>query len=178
MHQFRLQVFQGLVGKYISRHRSATLDRCPFVRRRSSHKAIKSKQFDVPDKVRLGSVDVHLPQSLPGLLWCRLYSSRKNNKCSRIKCSHCGWHYHPLFCRLSSALTVQETRSQEKHAKEFYCIPYISAWRWLVACQSYNVQVRDWYFKHLVTPTINNMAVQCSVSVICWMPSSILICLS
>lgn len=90
MFQFRVLLFRGLLCNYSSRHRRANVSGHHFVRRHSTHKAVMQKNPGVPDEVRLKSVGVHMPQALDSYHRCRLCSSRKDNKRSKIQCSTCG----------------------------------------------------------------------------------------
>ena len=87
--QFRRTLFSRLVGTFTSRCRRSSVDGASFVRRSSSHKANPAKPLGVPEEVRTLSVGMHMPERLDNLKRCRLCSSRKNNKRSRIKCSTC-----------------------------------------------------------------------------------------
>jgi hypothetical protein len=86
MFQFRKTLFRELVGSFSSRSRRASLEGLY----RPKHKALPLKPTGVPTEVRLTSVGVHMPQLMSVIRRCRLCSSRKNNKRSRIKCSFCG----------------------------------------------------------------------------------------
>ena len=79
---FRANLFRGLVAKV---RRSGP--QVAFVRRRS-HESIK-KPPGVPDNIRTESVGIHMPAPLDKFMRCRLCSTKKNNKRSRIQCSQC-----------------------------------------------------------------------------------------
>ena len=82
--QFRTMPFRELVGTFSSR------DRQPpgvYVQRR--HKALPKKLPGVPDDLRLLNVGKHMPDKQSVFRRCRVCSTRKNNKRSRIVCSVC-----------------------------------------------------------------------------------------
>jgi hypothetical protein len=90
MIQFQLLLFRALLANYTSRDRRAGIGGQPFVRRRGTHKTIMQKPPGVPEDIRLTRVGLHMPQALPSFHRCRLCSSRKNNKRSKVQCGTCG----------------------------------------------------------------------------------------
>jgi len=87
---FRVQLARALLGNYTSRKRS--LVGTSYLVRRRSHDSQNTKRLGVPDNVRTESVGVHWPQMSQVFKRCRLCSSAKNNKRSRIACSTCNVH--------------------------------------------------------------------------------------
>src|SRR6218665_3689765 len=90
MFEFRKQLLRGLVGDFSSRSRRSSLEGAVYLTRQSSHKALPLKPTGVPTEIRLLSVGMHMPERMATPHRCRLCSSRKNNKRSRIKCTFCG----------------------------------------------------------------------------------------
>lgn len=90
MFQFKVLLFRALLCNYSSRDRRSKLSGRHFVGRHSTHKAVMQKNPKAPDEVRLKSVGVHMPQALDSFHRCRLCSSWRNNKCSKIQCDTCG----------------------------------------------------------------------------------------
>jgi len=89
MLNFRQKLFRGLVLNYTSRRRRFSLAGSAFVCRRNTHSAVGPKKADVPDDICLLSVGVHMPQAMSCYRRCRVFSSRTNNKRSKIQCSMC-----------------------------------------------------------------------------------------
>jgi len=84
---FRVDLFRSLVSGYTSRYRRSSLEGSSFVKYRLQAKA-RCKMLGVPETIRLQEGD-HYPQQTDKFRRCRLCSSRKNNKRSRIICVKC-----------------------------------------------------------------------------------------
>jgi len=100
--QFRVQIFRGLVRGFCSRHRRSSLQGMSFMRYRFTGKSRK-KLMGVPEDIRLHTSN-HFPEKTASYHRCRLCSSRKNNKRSRIMCTQCKvWLcVNPCFARFHS----------------------------------------------------------------------------
>ena len=100
--QFRTQLFRGLVRGFCSRQRRSSLQGMSFMRYRFTGKSRK-KLIGVPEDIRL-SLGNHFPEKTDVYRRCRLCSSRKNNKRSRIMCKVCKvWLcVNPCFARFHS----------------------------------------------------------------------------
>lgn len=88
--EFRKQLLRGLVGNFSSRSRRSNLEGVMYLTRQSNNKALPVKPAGVPSEIRYLSVGAHMPELMDTPHRCRLCSSRKNNKRSRIKCTFCG----------------------------------------------------------------------------------------
>lgn len=84
--QFRVELFRGLVSGFCSRERRSSLQGSSFVRFHNDGKS-KIKLMGVPDDVRLQGD--HFPERIDKFHRCRLCSTRRNNKRSRIICKKC-----------------------------------------------------------------------------------------
>lgn len=100
--EFRADLFQGLVRGYCSRERRSSLQGSSFMRYRFTGKS-RLKLAGVPDNIRLQPGN-HFPEKTDKYHKCRLCSSRKNNKRSRIMCVQCKvWLcINPCFGRFHS----------------------------------------------------------------------------
>lgn len=87
MQQFRVHLFRGLVRGFSSRQRRSASQGTLFMRYRFTGKSRK-KLMGVPDDIRLQPSN-HFPEKTDSFHRCRLCSSRKNNKRSRIMCTQC-----------------------------------------------------------------------------------------
>ena len=77
--QFRIHLARQLINGYTSKKRRG---RCPFF-------ITKNKEFSVPLEVRTSNVGVHLPRNTGKFRRCRLCSTKKIEKRSRIECTSC-----------------------------------------------------------------------------------------
>jgi len=100
--QFRVELFRGLVRGFCSRQRRSALHGMSFMRYRFTGKS-REKLMGVPEDIRLHSAN-HFPEKTDVYRRCRLCSSRKNNKRSRIMCMQCKvWLcVNPCFARFHS----------------------------------------------------------------------------
>ena len=100
--QFRVQLFRGLVRGFCSRQRRSSLQGMSFMRYRFTGKS-RRKLMGVPEDIRLQPSN-HFPEKTDSYHRCRLCSSRKNNKRSRIMCAQCKvWLcVNPCFARFHS----------------------------------------------------------------------------
>ena len=100
--QFRVELFRGLVRGFCSRQRRSSLQGMSFMRYRFTGKS-RQKLMGVPEDIRLHTSN-HFPEKTASYHRCRLCSSRKNNKRSRIMCTQCKvWHcVNPCFARFHS----------------------------------------------------------------------------
>jgi len=87
MMTFRQQVIRGLVMGISLCSRKSNVEGCAWQQRKK--RAATAKPAGVPDDVRLGSVGIHMPSSLPSFHRCRYCSTRTNNKRSKIMCCSC-----------------------------------------------------------------------------------------
>jgi len=85
--QFRVDLFRGLVRGFSSRQRRSASQGASFMRYRFTGGS-REKLMGVPDDIRLQQTN-HFPEKKDSFHRCRLCSSRKNNKRSRIMCSQC-----------------------------------------------------------------------------------------
>jgi len=100
--QFRAQLFRGLVRGFCSRQRRSSLQGMSFMRFRFTGKS-REKLVGVPEDIRQHPSN-HFPEKTDSYHCCRLCSSRKNNKRSRIMCTQCKvWLcVNPCFARFHS----------------------------------------------------------------------------
>ena len=100
--QFRVQLFRGLVRGFCSRQRRSSLQGMAFMRYHFTGKS-RQKLMGVPEDIRL-QPSKHFPEKTDSYHRCRMCSSRKNNKRSRIMCTQCKvWLcVNPCFARFHS----------------------------------------------------------------------------
>lgn len=95
--EFRVALFRSLVRDFCSRERRSSLKGSSFVRYSVDKSTSRRKLPGVPDDVRFQGN--HYPQQVDSFRRCRLCSSRKHNKRSRIICNKCqvALCLHPCF---------------------------------------------------------------------------------